>query len=420
MVALMRMSPSEVWERVRRFAQERLANNEPVYTNDKGVRNFITDVADGSIGRHSDDGRTNVSRATRSEVEKVWAELNGGPEANVLYFTRALVAQALPELVEVTDGRLGLRGSPSSPPPASWALKPGERIRRTELHDAFGGGRQGGISPSRQSPNVLIFSDPEVGPQYGYFDGWREDGLFHYTGEGQRGDQEMARGNAAILNHRDEGRRLRVFDGVRDEVKYVGEFEVDHEKPYYRTDAPEFGSDRVRQVIVFRLRPIDAIQSGQGMPLDLLPKNPVTEVDIENNNTESTFVQPAAQGWEIERREQKLVQAYKAFLKKKGIDAVRHLIRPPGEAKPIFSDVFVKQRNHLIEAKGSVAREAIRMAIGQLLDYGRFVSPKPRLAVLLPEKPRPDLCELLMSVGVAIIWQNDDGSFSDSESGAFT
>jgi hypothetical protein len=40
--------------------------------------------------------------------------------------------------------------------------------------------------------------------------------------------------------------------------------------------------------------------------------------------------------------------------------------------------------------------------------------------VLLPEKRRPDLLELLISVGIAIIWQNDDGTFADSALGAFT
>jgi hypothetical protein len=49
-----------------------------------------------------------------------------------------------------------------------WTLKPGEVIRRTELHKQFGGSGQGGISPSSTTQNVLIFSDPEVGTLYGY------------------------------------------------------------------------------------------------------------------------------------------------------------------------------------------------------------------------------------------------------------
>lgn len=62
-----------------------------------------------------------------------------------------------------------------------WSLKPGDTIRRKELHNLFGGGRQSGISPSRKSPNVLIFSDPGSGVQHGYIDEW-EDGVLLYTG----------------------------------------------------------------------------------------------------------------------------------------------------------------------------------------------------------------------------------------------
>ncbi len=72
-----------------------------------------------------------------------------------------------------------------------------------------------------------MFTDPVAGERHGYFDGWRDDGYFHYTGEGQRGDQGMMSGNAAILNHARDGRSLRLFMGARGTVRYVGEFEVD-------------------------------------------------------------------------------------------------------------------------------------------------------------------------------------------------
>ena len=51
--------------------------------------------------------------------------------------------------------------------------------------------------------------------------------------------------------------------------------------------------------------------------------------------------------------------------------------------------------NILIEAKGSVSRPDIRMALAQLLDYKRFCADGVELAVLMPELPRPDLCDLL-------------------------
>jgi hypothetical protein len=71
---------------------------------------------------------------------------------------------------------------------ASWGLAPGDPIKRTTLHERFGGSGRGGMAPSASTPNVLIFTDPKVGNQHGYYDGWVAD-VFHYTGWGQRGDQ---------------------------------------------------------------------------------------------------------------------------------------------------------------------------------------------------------------------------------------
>jgi hypothetical protein len=137
-----------------------------------------------------------------------------------------------------------------------WNLVPGDEIRRVELHDRYGGQRQGGIGPSRQSPNVMIFTDPDTGHQHGYLDRW-EGGVLHYTGEGQTGDQEMKAGNRQILNHLEDGRALRVFRGSTGVVTYDGEYVLDQSNPYYHQRAPQTGDPKVmRQVIMFRLLPV--------------------------------------------------------------------------------------------------------------------------------------------------------------------
>jgi len=134
-------------------------------------------------------------------------------------------------------------------------LKPGDRIVRKELHKRYGAAGQGGIEPSARTPNVFIFSDPKAGEPYGYvFDRWRE-GAFHFTGDGQVGDQQMKFGNRAILDHRRDGRALRVFSGVRGTVTYLGEFEVAAD-PFYYAEARDRISERPRKVIVFRLVPV--------------------------------------------------------------------------------------------------------------------------------------------------------------------
>jgi hypothetical protein len=138
-----------------------------------------------------------------------------------------------------------------------WTLYPGDRIRRTELHDRYGGSGQSGISPSRTTPNILIFTDPRSGERHGYFDHWASDDSFHYTGEGQRGDQTMTKGNLAILNHRADSRALRVFRGATGTVQYVGEFVLDELEPYTVETAPSTGNGPPRRVFRFHLLPID-------------------------------------------------------------------------------------------------------------------------------------------------------------------
>lgn len=300
-----------------------------------------------------------------------------------------------------------------------WGLEPGAEIRRKDLHDQYGGQRQGGIAPSAKTPNVFIFYDP-AGEQHGYYDEWRADGLFHYTGEGQHGDQQMKAGNAAILDYLAEGRALRIFKGARGIVTYVDEFELDLNEPFYRTDAPETGGGPRREVIVFRLGPKQIEpQEASSRLAEVLTGPTSTDVPIERQHTEKAYVTPNAEPYEAERREQVLVLNLEKHLLKIGHEVVRNQLLPPGEARPLFTDLYDVTSGTLIEAKGTVERNAIRMAIGQLADYRRFVAGgnPAHLAVLLPREPRNDLAVLLSTVGIDIIYRTD-GGFKDSTGGS--
>ncbi|MGA2455325.1 MAG: restriction endonuclease [Solirubrobacteraceae bacterium] len=304
-------------------------------------------------------------------------------------------------------------GTVSHGDPRVWALMPGEAIERTTLHERYGGRTQGRIVPSRSSPNIMVFADPQASEAPGAVDGWRADGCLHYTGEGQRGDQLMKSGNAAIFNHVDTGRAVRLFRGTRDQVVYEGEFTLDAETPFYTTDAPEIRHGPMRSVIVFRLRPLDTRPRPSTSPLDLVNRAVVEEVPIEEQRTERAFLAPDQKADEAERREHALLLAFRDHLLRKGHDVCRLKLVPPGEAKPLFSDLMDRTTNTLFEAKGTVERGSIRMAVGQLLDYSRFVQPRPRMAVLVPTPPREDLRAFLRSAGVEIVWR-DGRRFRDS------
>jgi hypothetical protein len=255
---------------------------------------------------------------------------------------------------------------------------------------------------------VLLFSDPSSCEQHGYLDGWHEDGFFHYSGEGQHGDQVMSRGNKAIRDHLTDGRELHVFlsNGNGRPVTYAGQFEcIDN----YQVDAPEGNDGPLRTMIMFRLCPIDSIAPTKASTVSPAASTAVDEVSVEQYMTERMLLYPSREPIEAERREAKLVQDYKSFAEKQGRVMVRLRIQPQAEAKPLFTDLFDRTSNLLIEAKGTVTREAIRMSIGQLLDYRRFVTPSPRLAVLVPQGLRADLRNLLTSNGIGVIEQVDDG-----------
>jgi 5-methylcytosine-specific restriction protein A len=73
----------------------------------------------------------------------------------------------------------------------------------------------------------------------------------------------------------------------------------------------------------------------------------------------------------------------------------------------------------LYEAKGSNSREDIRMALGQILDYSRYVKTpehedEPRRAILLPSAPAPDMYTLLDRYDVEVVYRSDDGHFVGS------
>jgi hypothetical protein len=100
------------------------------------------------------------------------------------------------------------------------------------------------------------------------------------------------------------------------------------------------------------------------------------------------------------------VLSFAAYLERQRHDVCRLQLWPEGEAAPSFCDIYDKTTRTVFEAKGTVARPAIRMAIGQLADYARLIDPAPARALLLPEKPRPDLMDLVRSQGISVVYRN--------------
>lgn len=135
--------------------------------------------------------------------------------------------------------------------------------RQRDIHQRYGGQQQGGICTPSEAPYIFLFTG-ESGTQHGYSDGWREDGLFSYTGEGQRGDMQFVRGNRAIRDHLQDGRDLLLFQTQRKGglYRFLGCFAcaaVEHGR------GPDTDG-RDRETIVFLLSPVAEVETSQEEP----------------------------------------------------------------------------------------------------------------------------------------------------------
>jgi hypothetical protein len=146
----------------------------------------------------------------------------------------------------------------------------------------------------------------------------------------------------------------------------------------------------------------------------------VREVGVAPGTDDGYVVATEAQLIHARKREADLVDRYRRHLGRTPRQFVAQAIRPLGNAGEIRTDAFDKKARLLIEAKSAADRNAIRMAIGQLKDYVRFIQPRPEVAVLLPERPVKDLQDLLSAEEIHAIWADRAHGFVDTASGRFT
>ena len=117
---------------------------------------------------------------------------------------------------------------------------PNQIYKRSDIHDQYGGNRQGGIAPSAKFPYIFTFSG-KSGTQYGYKDGWDNPNVFTYTGEGQIGDMRFIKGNLALRDHLKNGKRVFLFEYERSGyVKFITELEF-YDVDFF--DAPDLNKN---------------------------------------------------------------------------------------------------------------------------------------------------------------------------------
>ncbi|RYE55502.1 MAG: HNH endonuclease [Rhizobiaceae bacterium] len=153
----------------------------------------------------------------------------------------------------------------------SWGFEPGRVYnRRRDIHDRFGGegGRQSGIITFATQGLVVIVSG-QSGLAHGYADRWRDDGVFEYFGQGQVGDMQMIRGNAAIAEHSGAGKSLLLFEEAPGGLRFVDEMVYERHHIERKPDR----LDGLRDAIVFELRRLGSVVESveEGAPSEPQP-----------------------------------------------------------------------------------------------------------------------------------------------------
>ena len=296
----------------------------------------------------------------------------------------------------------------------AWNIEVNETRKRSEIQDTYGGQRYGGIATPTGSDNILIFTDPTAGAEYGYdkHEGQGPDGTYYFTGAGQRGDMELSGVNKVMFDSPNTGKIIRLFLAESPNATYKGSFTLADE-PYSFEQAPDVDGN-IRRVIVFNLTPIEADMSA-------LPEFGGSSESIREGvrewvapNWESYLATQRARGYritEVSRSEHRLQADFGTWLLNQGHKLIDQPLKTG--SNHIYPDLFDQTSMTVFEAKRSSGRGYVRTAIGQVLDY-QHVAQKNGLdvtcALLFPGAPVDDLVELCAKLGVQVFARDANGN----------
>lgn len=126
--------------------------------------------------------------------------------------------------------------------------------RKQDIHARYGGQERGGICTPRKVKAIFLFTGAS-GAQFGYSDHWTDDGVYLYTGEGQKGAMDFTGGNRAIRDHAADGKELLLFEslGKLEGVRFIGAFTCASWEEVTAVDVQK----ATRSAIVFHLVPCE-------------------------------------------------------------------------------------------------------------------------------------------------------------------
>ncbi|TDC84690.1 DUF4263 domain-containing protein [Micromonospora sp. KC606] len=121
--------------------------------------------------------------------------------------------------------------------PVAWNLEPGAVVSRRDVHDTYGGQRQGAIVRCGTTPNTFVFLGAgSNGAPFTFR--WADDGALTFVGKPEEitntapTAEPVSSENRLVLGHLRSGIPLRIFHSSgRKPVIYLGEAVVDQERP---------------------------------------------------------------------------------------------------------------------------------------------------------------------------------------------
>lgn len=133
----------------------------------------------------------------------------------------------------------------------------------------------------------------------------------------------------------------------------------------------------------------------------------------------SEFRRAAVDALVATKVEQRLIDEFIVFQRAKGRTFTRWEIFPQGSTERLLTDIYDEETLTLYEAKASSIRPDVRLGLGQILDYSRFINECEALALLLPTRPADDLLDLLHAFEVRAVWRKRPGIFESSHASIY-
>jgi hypothetical protein len=188
-----------------------------------------------------------------------------------------------------------------------------------------------------------------------------------------------------------------VHSGDSVTITGFGVFEQRHGAAVFRPDA-QF------EAVVSGAHPEEGPPAEGGVQVVAVGAVPVTTTNTESSEVKRSVSGPVLQKEaQLTRRFQKYLEAHQREVRQ---------YRIPVGSTTLQNDLADITDNVLYEAKGSAERMSVRLALGQVLDYGRYIAGS-RLAVLLPEAPAADLVQLLQLHDVGCVVETTPENFID-------